>query len=617
MKSAYKFASVLLMAAMLLSACAPSEPTQTNNANTATTAPTEAPKQEATEVPAEETAEATEAPVASGWKNEDALGLGAELVFAGDPASVPQVAKDRKDNFIVGMTEPSGDFNPLTSGNASDSSISDRIIEPLMRPDESGKMTPKLAEKYEVSEDGLTFTFYLRKGVKFHNGEELKASDVEFSYTALGDPNYEGPRDSAIYDLVGYEDYHGKTEGDKFTPGTAPTITGIKVIDDYTISFTFTKKLAIAINNFEVGILPKSYYNFEKGDFKSLQDKKGAPVGCGPYKFVSYTPGQQIELVAFDDYYGGKPILKNIYYRMVTADTRIPELASGSIDTVGPVANEQNQKLVENEKFATIYKVRANSFGYIGLNTRLDKFSDKRVRQALVYGLNREGAVKSFFGGYASVADSFISPVNWAYDDSKAHKYPYDVEKAKALLDEAGWKVGADGIREKDGKKFTIKWLSYTGANEFVEKVLAPMVIDNYKTLGIEVTVDFLEFSTLVKTIFDDQEFEMWNMYWSLDPEPDPDGIFGAEQMKKGGFNAGGWAPQASLDLIEKGRLEMDPEKRKAIYADWTELFTDEVPYIMIDSGYGMPCFSSRLQGYRFSTFVGAPHSYPLVTVGP
>lgn len=518
-----------------------------------------------------------------------------KVIEASNPANIPAAAKNRPDTLIVGTTAPSGKFNPIYADSVYDSYVTELVFDGLLMNDEKGNPIPNVAESWDISEDGKTYTFHLKKGIKFTNGQELTAKDVEFTYTAIADPNYDGPRMDSVMDLVGYDEYHNDKEG------KVPKLEGIKVIDDYTISFTLKDVKASALtSDFGYGIMCKDYYNFEKGNIQKLKDLFLKPMGSGAYVFKDYKAGQEIDFEANPNYWKGAPKIKNLIMKVTNADTVIQELTTGGVDVDIVAARPENIKMLQDAGFINIIHYPSNSYGYIGWNLRLDKFKDKRVRQALMYGLNRQGFIDAYYKGYGQVCNAPVSLVSWAYTDD-INKYPYDPDKANQLLDEAGWVKGSDGFRYKDGEKFVIHWMTYTGS-KYVD-TLIPIVKDNWGKLGIEVVPELMEFSTLSTKVYDEQNFEMYNMAWSLSIDPDPSGIFSISQDVKGGFNSVGWRNDESEKLIEQGLRETDQQKRKEIYQQWIKLANEELPYLFLsysDDAYGI---SSRVKGLKISPY--------------
>lgn len=519
----------------------------------------------------------------------------AERLEASDPAKLPQVAKDRKDTLVVGMSAPKGEFLPGYSSTLYDSWVGDLVFTGLLSNDEKGNYIPSVAESWEISEDEKTYTFKIKEGIKFTNGEPLTAHDVEFTYLMMADPSYDGPRSGYVSGLVGYEEYN---------KGDATNIEGLKVIDDLTISFTTKEVDAKGLGNCSMGILPKSVYGFEKGNIQPVKDKLAEPVGAGPYKFVHFKPGQEVKFEKNDDYFEGAPKIPNIVMKVTNATTVIQELVSGNVDIEQSVgAKPENIQQLQEAGFLNLDLFKANSYGYMGLNMESEKLSDPKVRQALVYGLNRKGFMDAYYQGYGEVTNTHILPTSWAYNPEVGDAYQYDPEKANALLDEAGWKdTNGDGVRDKDGVELDISWLTYTDS-KYVD-TLIPIVQDSWKQIGVKVTPELMEFSSMADKVRNDRDFEMFNMAWSLAIDPDPSEIFAIEQNKKGGFNSSRWVNEKADKLLKDARATTDVEKRKELYAEWQEIFLEDLPYICIGLSKNLSASSSRVKNYNPSTFI-------------
>jgi peptide/nickel transport system substrate-binding protein len=513
-----------------------------------------------------------------------------EVIAAESPESVPTIAKNRKDTLIVGTTAPKGDFAPIYSSTTYDSDVCDLLFDTLISNDEAGDYHANMAT-WDVSKDGKTYTFHLKEGIKFSDGSEMTAEDVAFTFTAICDPKYDGLRVDAVNNLVGYDEYHD---------GDATGVSGIKVIDPYTISFAEKEVNAAAIEHYIYGIMPKAHYNFEKGDWKHVKDMLLQPIGSGQYILKDYKAGQSISFEANPNYWKGEPKIKNVIMKVTNADTVIQELKTGGVDIDRITIRPKHLDMVKSAGFLDVQYYDDNGYGYIGLNHRLDMFKDKKVRQALMYGLNRQGFLDTYYKGYAKTCNAPISQRSWAYYED-VNPYEYNLEKANQLLDEAGWKLKDDGFRYKDGKKFTIHWMTVAN-NKYVE-TLIPIVKENWTQIGVEVIPELMEFGTLCEKVYDKQEFEMYDMAWNLSIDPDPSGIFGKDQTELGGSNAVCWVNEESQKLMDEGLSVLDREKRKEIYQKWCHIANEELPYLYIGINKDGVAVSSRVKNFHISGY--------------
>ena len=523
--------------------------------------------------------------------------LKAELIKGTDPSKVPEVAKKRKDTLIIGTQDPKGTFNPIYADTIYDANVADFVFDSFITIDEEGNPAPNMAESWQISEDEKTYTFKIKKGIKFSNGEELKAEDVAFTFTAICDPKYDGPRTDAVEKILGYEEYN---------KGDAKEVEGIKVIDDYTISFTLKEIKAAAIYDFSYGILPKSVYGFEKGNIQKLKELFSKPVGAGPYKLTEFKQGQHVNFEKNKDYFKGEPKIPNVIMKVTNSRTTIQELQAGNIDIDGITPNQQNIDMIKSSGFLDIQLYnKSGAYNYIGFNLRDPKFEDKRVRQALTYGLDRQGFVDNFFQGYAILTNTHASPVSWAApDEDKLNKYEFNTNKAKELLDEAGWKMNeSTGIREKDGVPMEIRWMT-TADSKYVDSLI-PIVKENWGALGIKVVPELMEFSTLTDKVTNKRDFDIYDMAWTSSIDPDPSWVFSKTQDVPGGFNSVGWHPDKSEELIQKGLATTNQEERKKIYQEWNLLVNEELPYIFLGANKSCSVVSSRVKGLELTPFKG------------
>lgn len=502
-------------------------------------------------------------------------------IKAEKPDAIPDVAKNRKDTLVVGVDTPDGVFNPMYCESSYDQYIVESMFDGLTDLDKDGQPIKGIAESWDISKDGKVYTFHMKKDVKFSDGTPVTAKDVVFTYTIAADKSYTGPIDLASVGIKGYKAYND---------GTAKTLEGVKAVDDYTVEFSLDNVNASAIYSFGAGILSQAYYgkDYKQGDTKSIEALHHKPMGCGAYKFVSYKEGQEVDLVANNSYWKGTPKIKNIVFRATSEDTRIPMLSSGEVDMDMVTVKDENIDQIKQAGFLNIQMFPTNGYGYIGMNVKNPMFSDVKVRQALTYGLHRADIVKAVYGNYADVANEPTSKVGWTYNPD-VEKYDYNLDKAKQLLDEAGWKVGSDGIREKDGKKFEIHFTASTP--NAVNDAIIPVAQKDYQTLGIKFTPETMDFNA-VRAKIKTGNWEMYFMAWGLTADPDSTGIFGTTGAQNKTF----YSNAKVDDLLKKGLATVDTNERKKVYQDlWKELNTD-LPYVFMYQRRDMWVISDRVK---------------------
>jgi peptide/nickel transport system substrate-binding protein len=471
-----------------------------------------------------------------------------------------------------------GVLNPIMTDNVYDSYATALIFESLIKIDKTGAYNADLAS-WKVSDDHLTYTFTLKDGIKFSDGTALTADDVYYTYSTIAHKDYNGPRAYAVADMVGYED---------FKAGKTQTFEGIKVVDAKTISFTFAEGKASPANIecFTYGILSKDYYKFaEWEDFTNLNEK---PMGSGVMVLEDFAPKEFIKMLRNENYWNAKDGAKigGLYFLEVPDETLVSALQTDQIDFAQVSASQDN--LTALKELTNVHPINylGNGYTFMCFNTKKPTLSDKRVRQALLYSLNRKDFIKIQYGeGIAEVGMAPISPVSWAFPTEGLNAYDFDMDKAGKLMDEAGWKMGSDGFRYKDNQKFSIGWLVYSDA-PWPGK-LSSMAADTWKQLGVDLKIEIMDFTTVSDKTMDsapeDRVFDIYTMGFSLGVDPDPTGaLFDDNASEKGGFNASGYKNDAAMELVKEGKAEFDTKKRATIYKEWAKIMNEEIPHAIV-----------------------------------
>ncbi|GIN99349.1 ABC transporter substrate-binding protein [Brevibacillus halotolerans] len=523
---------------------------------------------------------------------------GDAVIAATDKSKSPQSAKNRKDTVVVALTEPGGVFNPYFYHNGYDGNVTSVMFSPLVDIDKSGKPVPKLAEKWDISNDQLTYTFHLRKNVKFSNGEPLTADDVAFTLTVLHDKTYDGETEIAEAHIKG---------GKAYKEGKAKTIEGITVIDPQTIKITTEKVNARSLLLLGGHVLSKAYYGkgYEPGKLDYLRTLHTKPVGAGPYKFEKFIPGQEVRFVANEYYYEGKPAIPHFIYKTTDGDTT-QFFQTGETDYSSFPANADNLELLKGLGFANINIYTSTAYSYLSFNHSKPYLKDKRVRQALIYGLDRQQIVDAAYQGYAQVANVPISPVSWAYTED-VNPYAYDVNKAKQLLDEAGWKEGSDGIREKDGKKLVLHYLT---TKSKVSDILIPIAKENYKLIGVQLEAELMDYPALVaRTDKGDHDLASFSTTMLGDPS---DGVVQFSSTGGGSFtNTHGYSNPKVDELLAKSVGTLDIEKRKEAYKELYQVLSDDPPFIFLNYRKILSGHNARVEGFEPNGYTGISSSLP------
>ncbi len=331
-------------------------------------------------------------------------------------ASEKEEPKTEKDTLTVVISQDPDGFDPNANTNFAPHQVKSQIYETLVRLDENNEVQPCLAESWEY-EDDQTLIFKLRKGVKFHNGEELKASDVIFSYKRA------------------FED---KTAG--YVNLTNMDIDKCEAVDDYTVKLVTKGPYSMQLNLLEnplVSIFSQKAYEDASGDFTE-------PVGTGPYKLKEYFPGDRVEMTAFEDYWGkDEPKIKNLVFRVITESaSRAIAAETGEADIVYDIASTDIERLEKAENVNMVREISANT-RYVSINTEAKPYNEPKVREALRYAIDRPSAVKVAWGDFGKTANGLVNDgIVGASKDLSEFLVERDVQKAKELLKEAGYPDG-------------------------------------------------------------------------------------------------------------------------------------------------------------------------------
>lgn len=521
---------------------------------------------------------------------------GGDLQFipASDMSKLPAIAKERTDTIIVGLTDPSGAFTPYFQQSGYDGNVSSLLFTPLVTVDDQGLPTPGLAESWEVSDDQLTYTYHLRKDLKFSDGSPMTADDVAFTWTLLHDKAYDGDSQIPTLHIVG---------GEAYKEGKADSISGITVKDSQTISVTLEQPNATALVLLGGDILSKAYYgkDYQFGQLDYIKKLHEKPVGNGPYILEKFIPGQEVRYVANPYYYAGKPKTEKFIYKTSEGDTW-QYLETGEVDYASFSATTENIDKLKSMGFVNILPYTPSTYGYLQLNLEHEALKDKKVRQALTYGLDRQSIYVEANQGAGQVANIPASPISWAYTEEGINQYVYDPDKANQLLDEAGWVKGADGIREKDGQKLTIHFL---GSKNAQTDVFIAVATENFAAIGVNFQPEvFADFNALVSKV-EGGDYDMASFSTPMLADPS-DGVL---QFVDGEIK--GYDNPKVKELYDKALSTSDIEQRKAIYKELFQLLNDELPIIFTSYKKTVYAYNGRIQNLTVSPFTGLSSSLP------
>jgi peptide/nickel transport system substrate-binding protein len=453
------------------------------------------------------------------------------------------------------------------------------ILNPLVYYNEFVELEPVLAESYEVSEDGLTYTFKLHEGVLFHDGTELTAEDVKYTYDFYGNP-----------------DNASTIQGNFFGIGS------VEAVDTYTVVVNMDQVNAASLSNWaSVPIVPAAYHA-EVGE----DTFRTAPIGTGAFKLREWRPAEFTELEAFEDHFRGRPYLDAIRLDVVPEPSvRMIAMQTGDADAaVWPLLVEDSIAL-EADPGYVVFRTLANSVKHFPLNNELPQLSDKMVRKALMHALDRQRIIDELWSGAAQVAHSNLAPKNAFYYNADLPQYAYDPAQAAAMLDEAGWTLGADGIREKDGTKLSFTCTTITG--DSARRPIAELAQQMLAEVGVDMQLAEAPVASILEALPNGtMDSSLFNWTYGSTPEPDPY----ATLHSQGGNNFNRYFNPEMDALIEQGLQLVDPEARRDVYRQIQELFVEDVPCLYIQFDEWINPFSARIGGLPENPLSGDPIFY-------
>lgn len=500
---------------------------------------------------------------------------------------------DSENTLVVGYSEAAGNFLPIYYATSYDAPAPALVFEGLLETDKNGEYVPLLAESLpEISEDGKTYTYKIKEGIRFNSGNSLTADDVVFTYTTLADPAYDGRFTSTVQDLVGYEEY---------SQGETTIFEGVEKVDDYTVKFHFKENLVTNIVKTASSIMDSKFYAHDIGDMEPVKSKMQQLSGTGPYKLEKFVPRQYFELVVNEDYHGEKPKIERVIVKSVTGATDVQELIRGDIDLLAGIIEPEKLEIANKSGIINKNLYLRHGYGYLMFNNQDPILKDKIVRKALSYGFDRESLLELFFKGLAIEIDAPISKAYWTWDDElekKMIKYDYNPEKAKALLDEAGWKIGNDGFRYKDNQKLTIEWATIKDLD--LVNFLMPILIANYKELGVDLIVTPTDFNSLMEKVYNEKKgFSLYNMATTLGTFPDPSSSWHSKYDIPGGSNTGRFRNEKNDALLEKLLITHDRDEYKKLWQEWALLMNEEAPLIPLYTNTYADLYNRRLKNFE------------------
>jgi len=571
-RTTFPTTALALTCAVLLSACAPTaapsppaaQPTTAPPAAAAPTpaaakptaaapaaAPTTAPAAQPTTAPAP--AKPTTAPAAAApAAGQPQTGGTATIPIGADPTMNPWHPNAFVESLFVnrvlfaGVTKPGKDLLPA----------------------------PDLATNWEPSADGLSWTFKIRGDAKWSDGQAVTAEDIAFTFN----------------DIV------LKKELGANGAGNFSAVQSVEAPDAGTATFKLARPFSALPSYlaYNAGILPKHIFAGQADPWGMTAVNKGTPISSGPFKVEQYTSGQSVVLARNDAYFGGKPYLDKLVFKVVPdANTQIAQALSGELT----IMIMDNKAAVDRVKSASQVRVEPRQlvqYYWLSLNQTDPRFQDVKVRQAFEYAIDRQAIVTAIEKGYGKPANTPIVPAFKAYyDPSHESQYAFDPARAKALLGEAGWTPGSDGILQKDGQPFQF---TMDVGQRGVLQPTNELIQQNLKAVGIQADLSSMEWNAYIQKVVVNRDYTATVNWWVYPADPDVFPYFHSSTAGKG-FNIPGYKDPKLDELLTRVQTESDQAKRKAAVTELQAFMADNLPYIFLWYPEEIDVVNATLQG--------------------
>jgi peptide/nickel transport system substrate-binding protein len=478
--------------------------------------------------------------------------------YGRNEASGPQ-APAHGGRYVEAVVGIPSHVNPLyATFNDVDKDLTALIFSGLTRLGPDGTVLPDLAEGWDVSADARSYTFRLRRDVTWHDGAPFSADDVIFTCEALRDPDFRGEPSLGLF-----------WQQVRCTK-----------LDDFTVRFELAQPLSPFPAYATIGILPKHKLEGLTAEGLFLSPFNEQPIGTGPFVLTDIDTQRAI-LRSNPAYAGGEPFIAEMELQFfpdyTSAAAALQERRVQGL-LLGPEAPPADQALLDGRSDLQHLTTRRNSYTLLFLNTRAPPLDDKGVRQAILYAIDRQTILADTLDGRADLADSPIVPGTWAYSDD-IRRYPYDPQEARGLLEKEGWKLNSRGVLEKDGQELSLSLLTDADA---ARAAIGQEIVRQLGEVGIHATQETKGGTALVREFLLPRKFQAVLYGWDQGPDPDPYAAWHSSQVREQGFNLAGFVNQRLDEVLSEARQTTDQERRRALYAEFQQIFAEEVPSILL-----------------------------------
>ncbi|WP_048646719.1 ABC transporter substrate-binding protein [Nitratireductor soli] len=482
--------------------------------------------------------------------------LAAAITAAAMLLASPALSQTPPNVLVVGQIAEPKSLDPHAVTAVNDFRILVNVYDGLTRyKDATLEVEPSLAESWTISDDGKTYTFKLRQGVAFHDGTPFNAEAVKFNF-----------------DRMLKEDHPFHDTGPFPLAFFFSAVKEVAAVDEATVEFKLKEPYAPFLSNlaYPTGLMvsPAAVEQYGK-------DFGRHPTGTGAFKFAEWDANAKLVVTRNEDYWDGAPPLEAVIYRPITdANTRIAEMLSGGLDVMVEVPPDSLQQFRDDAAF-TVYEQAGPHVWFLILNMREGPFAKKEIRQAANYAINKKALVDNILQGTAEVAAGPTPPAfAWAYNEA-LEPYPYDPEKAKQLLADAGY-----------GGEELIFYVTEGGSGMLDPIAMGTAIQADLQAVGMKVKIETYEWNTFLGKVNPGLEgkADMAEMAWMTnDPDTLPFLTLRTEAMPdKGGFNSGYYANEKVDELLDKARAATDQDERAKLYKEMQEIVREDAPWVFV-----------------------------------
>jgi len=480
-------------------------------------------------------------------------------------------APKRGGQVVVGLSQEPTVFNPLRPHIEVDRGVHFGIFDSLWRTDEKGQFLPNLAVEIPsvknggISKNGLEYTVRLRKSVTWHDGKPFTARDVKFTWDLVMNPKF------GAYTKVGYD-----------------VIAAVETPDDATVRFKLKEPFAPFLTAWGDAWIVPAHVLEGAADPNTAEFNTRSPIGTGPFKFASRVAGDHLVLAANPAYHGGAPPLERIIFKYIPDLTVLyTQFKTGAVDVTGMQGiSAEFYGEAKSLPGVALHLHHSPSVEYIYFNHGKPWFKERAVRQALYHAMDKRAVIEQVYYGVPKPIEGYLPSTSWAYN-ADLPKHEYNAEKARQILDEAGWKVGADGIRAKGGVRLSFT-NSTTAGNKLREQTQA-LLQQNWRAVGVDMQINNMPAAVIWGEFYVKSKFDTLLVGIQASVGDDPDCLnrihskyIAAETGS--GRNVSQYKNPQVDKLLEDGVREVDRAKRRTIYVKLQEVLRSDLAYLPIFS---------------------------------